>query len=415
MPSSLKSILNCFCATGQADDDTSRHAASHFDAPSTSALRASGALEGLAPRRSSATASPGRDDHRTSTALSDGQCQLGGYLLARHRLGETVGGPALDMLMGGNATVAATRQALRYGRGNVHDDIRDSSGESSIRTEAGRTLMNKVPSKVKIGGRKVDVSAGVRRAAGAMVAQAGSCGEHAGVATFMHAAKLGEGEEVHCVGSNQLDHSWAELHGAGSSRGQHVVMDPWGKGPAIFAEDSAFAASEHEVEGRYHYDRATGADAHGQMQAIQQKHQRRMEKQLRREMEKLGPNFRYSQDGLFHPTPIVSVDFAYRAASRMQHGPHPDLLVQPGESSTEPFAEQVFDAELWKAPLRQEIQATETARILGASGVHEIAQAATRIADVATDLRGYPLDSHPAQYEHGYGYGYGYGHGHEDY
>lgn len=49
--------------------------------------------------------------------------------------------------------------------------------------------------------------------------------------------------------------------------------------------------------------------------------------------------------------------------------------------------------------------------MLGAEGVPAVAQAATRIADVAADLRGYPLESHPAQY----GYGYGRGYGPEDY
>lgn len=71
----------------------------------------------------------------------------------------------------------------------------------------------------------------------------------------------------------------------------------------------------------------------------------------------------------------------------------------------------MLDAEQWKGPLRQEIQATEMARMLGAEGVPAVAQAATRIADVAADLRGYPLESHPAQY----GYGYGRGYGPEDY
>ena len=407
MPSALKSVLSCFCSTGAAEDTPSR-ATSHFDAPSASAPRASGALEGLAPRRASMTASPEGGFSRTGTPLSDGECQLGGYLLARNRLGEPVEGASFDHLISGNATVMEARGALRYGRGNVHDDIRDSNHQSSRRAEAGRNLVDKLSSKfsadVQMGAGS---TTGVFRAAGPMAAQAGNCGEHAAVAAFLHAGKLEEGEQVHCVGSTEMDHSWAEWRGEGSSGGHRVVMDPWAKGPAIFAEDSAFAANEHGVESRYYYDHATGSTAHKEMQTLQRKHQRRIEKQLRREMNALGPNFQYGDEGLFHPTPVVSVDFAYRAANRMQHGPHPDLLVPPAEYSTQPFADQVLDAELWKAPLRQEIQATETARMLGADGVHQIAQAATRIADVASDLRGYSLASHPAQ-QFGYGYGYGY-------
>ncbi len=411
MPSPLKSVLSCFCSTGAAEDTPSR-TARHFDAPSSSAPRASGALEGLAPRRASMSSSPEGEFHRTGTALSDGECQLGGYLFARHTLGQAVEGADLDALTRANATVMETRQALGYGRGNVRDDIRDSGGQSSIRAEAGRNLVGKLASKFSVDVRDAsDPMAGVLRAAGPMAARAGNCGEHAAVATFLYAGKLREGEQVYCVGSNQVDHSFSELRGEGSDRGRYVVMDAWGKTPAIFAGDSAFAANEHDVESRYHYDATTGAAAHREMQALQQKHSRRIKKQLRSEMQKLGPNFGYADEGLFHPTPIVSVDFAYRAARKMQHGPHPDLLVPPGESSTEPFAEQVYDAEQWKAPLRQEIQATEMARMLGAEGVSAVTQAATRIADVAADLRGYPLESHPAQY----GYGYGHGYGPEDY
>jgi len=57
----------------------------------------------------------------------------------------------------------------------------------------------------------------------------------------------------------------------------------------------------------------------------------------------------------------------------------------------------VRTGERWMAPLRQEILATQTARTLGASGVRELTQAATRIAQVAADLENYPLASHPAQ------------------
>lgn len=55
------------------------------------------------------------------------------------------------------------------------------------------------------------------------------------------------------MSSTAVDHSWAEWRGQGSDGESRIVMDPWGKGPAIFAEDGAFSSNEHEVKGNHHY------------------------------------------------------------------------------------------------------------------------------------------------------------------
>ena len=79
MPSSLKSILCCFRPTVSGEGDISR-AARHVDESTSSSPRTSGMLAGLAPRH----------------ALSDGECQLGGYLMPQ-----------------GNALIALTEPASR--------------------------------------------------------------------------------------------------------------------------------------------------------------------------------------------------------------------------------------------------------------------------------------------------------------
>ena len=375
MPSALKSILNCFCPATQAEEPTS-YAAAHSRQPETSSPRASGALAGLAPRR----------------RVPDGECQLGGYLMGREAVVGPVEGADFDLIRSSNRTVMQTREALRYGRGNVIEDIRDSGGQSTVRAEAGRRLGKRLPSKYP---------EDVRRVAGAMTAQAGNCRDHAEVAAFLYAPHLREGEEVYTEGSATIDHAWAEWRGQGSDGERRIAMDPWGKGPAIFAEDGEFSGIDHESRrGPYHYDHATGAQAHAKMEELQQRRHDRMQSQLRREMKKLGPDYRYGSDKLWAPTPVVSPQFAERASRAMFRPLNTAPLSPPPEFEGHESAEPVFTDELWMAPLRQQIHATEMARRLDADGVQEITRAATRIAHVAADLRRYPLESHPAQFGH---------------
>lgn len=406
MPSPLRSILSCVRPTELAEDPAAPRPADHPTAPTARApRRASGALQDLARRPASSeqpvniTASPEREVRTTRTALSDSECQLGGYVLARQIDGRPVEGAELERLKRANATVMETRQALAHGRGNVANDIRDSHGQSTIRTVAGRRIARKylpstcIPRKNPL----FKYAADVRAAAGAMAAQAGNCGDHASVAAFLHAPKLEDGERVCAVSSTTVDHVWAELRGQTSDRAHDIVMDAWGKGPAIFAEDGAFSANEHGTAIKHHYDRATGAHAHAEMHKLQAQHQQRIQKQLHHAMKKLGPDFRYPDNAIWEPTAIVCAEFAQRVPRKMFQPVNPAKLAPPHGSEAQQSTEPVHMDELWMAPLRQQIHAIETARVLGASGVRETTQAAERIAHVAADLRRYPLESHPAQ------------------
>jgi hypothetical protein len=326
--------------------------------------------QGMAPQWFSAgygadtAASPEREMHAPRTALSDGECLLGGYLLDRHILGRPVVGSAFEQLRSANETVRETRRALRHGRGNVTADIEDSNGTSSLRTEAGRLSKRAVAQKSASG---EPLNPGVRVVAAATTAQAGKCGEHAHVAAFLHADKIGEDEHLYVVG--KADHSWAEWRGETSDRERDIVMDPWAKGPAIFAADGAFSRDAHKVDVDHHYDRTTGANAHAQLHELRQQRQWRMDAELGRQMKKLGPDFRYAEHRLWQPTSVLSDDFAQSVAHRMNEGLDPAVL---------------------------SIHATDMARTLGASGSREVAQAARRIAEVAADPQGYPGRSHPA-------------------
>ena len=352
------------------------HTEWHADEPTTSAPRsprASGMLAGLAPR----------------STLSDGELQLGGYLQDRQITGRPVEGADFENIVRANETVMETREALAYGRGNMIDDVEYSHGVSSIRTAAGRRARKNLPPKY---------DHPVRVAASSLAARAGNCGEHAHTAAFLHAAKLREGQEVCVVTDETDDHSWAELRGGNADRSHDVIMDPWGKGPAIFAEDGACSSSGHELKVEQSYDRTTGAKAHAQMRKLHRRHGRQLKSDVREAMNTLGPNFRYPEPSLWPATPVVSDEFAQCALDRMIEEPNPAYLAPPPEDGGQGWAAPRPTNERWMAPLRQQIHATEMARTLGAHDLRDITRAATRIADVAVDPRGYYLPSHPAQF-----------------
>ena len=373
MTSSLKSVLCCFRPTASGEGETSR-ARRHIDESASSSPRASGMLAGLAPR--------GR--------LSDGECQLGGYLMGRELVVGPVEGADFDSIRRANQTVIDTRAALRHGRGNVREDIDYSGGQSTVRTVAGRRLEERLLA--------TEVPPDISRVASALTAQAGNCAEHADVAAFLHAARMREGEQVYTIGHETIDHQWAEWRGEGSEGERRIVMDAHAKGPAIFAEDGTYSHNERETLRDHDYNPTYGAYVHAEVQKLPQE---RLQKQLRREMKKVGRNFRYRDESLWdHPPSVVSPEFAENVSRAMSRPLNTAPLSQRAEFAGHEPAEPVLTDEPRMAPLRRQIHAIEMARRFGADGVQEVARAATRIADVAADLRGFPLAPHPAQFEH---------------
>ena len=393
MPSPLRSILSCLRPTRSAEDATSS-SSSHATEPTAHApRRASVTLQGLATfqaqriRDRQIEVSALAPD--TRKALSDGECQLGGYVQGRQVDGRPIEGTQLDRLMRANETVMESREALAHGRGNVVDDIHDSNGQSAIRAQAGRFVKKQLPP---------DYQKGVRIAAGAMAAQAGNCGEHANVAAFLHAAKLGRGEYAYAVGSTTIDHRWAQWHSSNARDPERdIVMDPWGKGPAIFAVDGEFAGGQADIGIERQYDRRTGAQAHAEMRELLHSQHDQMQTNLQSAMEHWGSNVPLADTAIFAVTPVISSEFAQRVSQKIHEAPDPAKLAPRRRAQARQAAERVRTGERWMAPLRQEIHATQTARTLGASGVREVTQAAARIAQVAADLQNYPLASHPAQ------------------
>ena len=323
-------------------------------------------------------------------ALSDGECQLGGYLMDRELVAGPVEEADFDNIRRANQTVIDTRKALRHGRGNVRDDINYSGGLSTVRTEAGRRLEQRLLA--------AKVAPDISRVASALAAQAGNCAEHADIAAFLHATRMREGEQVYTIGHETIDHQWAEWRGEGSAGEQRIVMDAHAKGSAIFAEDGAYSHNEHETLRDHDYNPTYGAHVHAEVRNLPQK---KLQKRLHRQIKKVGHDFRYHEDSIWeHPPSVFSHEFAENVSRAMSRPLNTAPLSPPAEFAGHEPAESVLPDEPRMAPLRWQIRATAMARRLGTNSVQEITHAATRIAQVASDLHGFPLASHPEQFGH---------------
>jgi DNA-binding transcriptional regulator YdaS (Cro superfamily) len=157
---------------------------------------------------------------------------LAGYLLARALDGRKVDGADLERLRRADESVRETRALLPHGRGNVRQDIDAGRHESTTRVDAARSSKLGTPSV----------------AARAIWAGAGNCGEHAHLATVVHAGRLHaeSNEAVLLLGNVLIDHGWAEaviprplrLSSLWKPDERAIVLDAWKDGPAVFATDS---------------------------------------------------------------------------------------------------------------------------------------------------------------------------------
>ncbi|MFV8605854.1 AVRPPHE avirulence protein [Ralstonia pseudosolanacearum] len=389
MPPVLPSILRCFRpAVSRPEAETAAPSSSQEHnrpgSPERSPRRAPAALQGLTPRAgSSRRQAVPETPPEPASFLTDGECQLGGYLMAREVDRRPVEGEPLDALRPANETLLQARRMLPYGRGNVDEDIAVTRGASSIRAEAGRQIQDFMADA-----HPEPVIFGVIP----MVSGAGNCGEHADLATVLHAAKLKNDEQVHRTSVPGTDHCWAVLRGGTPDPKKDVVIDPWGKGPAIFAEDSEYSRDSERNKTSFYYDRASGAQAQADVEMLRTVLEPEMRRRITNSIHALGPDFRYSPEMIWAVEPSVAQDFAQRVQEAMAQPADLSKLAAPDNAAAS--VEPPVTNESLMRPLRQAIQATRTARTLGARNVDAIAHAAGRIVEVAQDLRGYPVALH---------------------
>ncbi len=291
--------------------------------PSTDLTRGSGGEEAAPPAASTATA-----HKRAGSPIPDGLAsrppprdirahdkQLASYVMGRAVDGRAIEGGDLDQLRQANDLLQQTREAIPIGRGNVTTDIEASNGHSYRTSSAARVVRNS---------RKLNALP-VHRAAIAEIAGAGNCGEHAAVAVYKLATQLSAGQEAHCVVNRKEDHGWAELRTpAPADERPTIVLDAWAEGPAIHAEDGAFASPAIPVEHResdYSYDAHTAPPALAEKAAFHAEQAGVLGARIttvRRGMAAM----KFKQRETFPPLPVIHGDFANRVSEKMAHVDH---------------------------------------------------------------------------------------------
>ncbi|MDV2450602.1 type III effector HopX1 [Xanthomonas hortorum] len=246
-PSTVTSTSSRQASTRQVDVDVR---------PSDTSL-----LDGLRrPRPNRASSASSSASVASNAALSSNDLALAAYLLARDMDGRRVPTADVSRLRKANDSIGNTRQLLRFGRGNVDTDLRDTHNESGWRTKAARQLKDEL--YMRSGGRFVEHAEQMRHsAAAAVVFGSGNCGEYASTTSVYHSSRLGAQETVHYVSGR--NHSWAEarLPAEDATGSSTIVMDGWSTGPAVLAPDSRFAARREQLRSHVQLDAANGRDA----------------------------------------------------------------------------------------------------------------------------------------------------------
>jgi hypothetical protein len=307
-------------------------------------LHTSSSVTGTDTRRSSGTGS-----------FPAHKIQLGAYLLARSVDGRRIEGDELSRLVRSNDVVNATRLSLPEGRGNVNLDLKMSDGETAYATAAAHMFRSS---------KQLGDSASIH-AAMHMAAKAGNCSHHAHVAINLIGERMGGGDQIHHVRSDEVDHNWAELR---SENGSAVTLDAWAEGPAILSEDGIY--SSRETRTLYAFGPRLAAKSAKEMHSHTEKAGDLLPDQLSQFSKALRKRG-FPEKKIWSPTAVINQAFSDRAREAL------------GSTSA----------------LSREIQAVRLARDdLGAS-VHDATTIASKLVDNAMDLTRTPQNPPRTQRE----------------
>ncbi len=190
------------------------------------------------------------DRHRRSSSLSNADRRLAAYVFARtvdNRLPSDI---ELGMLREANASMKETQKLLPEGRGNVRSDLDRTQNDSFFRSSAMRSAL-----------QKVSLSS-AQRAALAVHAGAGNCGEHSDVLMHVHAEKLSTGDRLHDVNNFIEDHQAVILEGAGER--PDILLDVWGsrhRTSAMNVMDSKYHNDVRDLETLSTFTQKIGLEA----------------------------------------------------------------------------------------------------------------------------------------------------------
>lgn len=256
------------------------------------------------------------------TELADSDTALKAYMAARTIVGRPLDAAEAERLRQAHRSVDATRRALIGGRGNVSVDIANTLGASSTRSRAGRmagSYLDRRHATTEGAGHgyarqqnKPDTVVSVATAA--LAAGAGHCAEHAVIAALVHAPHLAPQEALRIVQHAHADHMWTELYAPDGS-GSVIVLDAWKGGTAVFHEDARLAADRDQVRPMRTLRRDDGMAAGDTVSRWVLDPV--LGERIARNERRLGPGFRYPDNKVYPPLPVVSRAFAENVRERM--------------------------------------------------------------------------------------------------
>ncbi|MFE8646856.1 hypothetical protein ACFX58_17400 [Sphingomonas sp. NCPPB 2930] len=268
-----------------------------------------------------------RDQARALPGMPVDKRPLAGYLLARHVDGRPVEGEDLARLDMANNTLLETRCSLRFGRGNVDVDIHRTGHESTRRVHVARNQAEAWSSAPERHPR-------IALAATALFVQAGNCGDHASLAVCLHAGRLRPGETANLVTPEEVDHEFVEIRTM-DGRAHDVVVDAWGDGPAIMAEDGRFSSETPPPVLFAHASDVGPALAADLSQRLDDLIERR-QIELQVHLQDLAhTGFQHPAEAVFTLTPVESDAFMQRVAKKMA------TRVKPGQARADRWTDTV--------------------------------------------------------------------------
>jgi hypothetical protein len=305
---------------------------------------------------------PANEEHVVPQAtsapeFSEADLKLATYLFARSLDKRPVGEVELAMLRDANSSVYAARSMLPLGRGNVAADLTKSNNESFLRAAAIRSAVEELP------------LTNSERAALAVYAGAGNCGEHSDVVMHVHAAKLSSGDRLHDVNNPLEDHEAVVQEGFGKR--PDILLDAWGNGSAINVVDSEIHNDPRDLETINTYTQENGPAASADFRANLANESGPGRNVFDSKLDqKRSMNFRSvgARD-----SNIVNRHFAERVTKRIQDPP----------SATKKLGAPLEAAAI--LPVNTEIIAVGSARSLGAN-VRQSTNKASTIVQEALDL-----------------------------